>query len=169
MFEHNFNTYFVSPDVETASDIVNHLKELKVSEDQIGTVSKDSDIVLTELPETDLSDKSQLPEAMQRGALLGSGTGFLAGLLLTTFPVAGVTVGGAGIVAMTAGGTALGSWAAAMIGVSENSQLVKKFEKAIDAGNTLVLAHLTDGQTQQLRDETTFGKTMEAVESGKIH
>ena len=104
--KHDFNSYFIASNVQSAVDIVDAIKAESVSGNDIGTVSRDPQFKVAELPQADLSDKSKLPEALKRGALLGSGSGLLAGLLLTSFPVAGVTVGGAAILAMTAGGAA---------------------------------------------------------------
>ena len=112
----NFNTYLVVKNVQAATNVINILRETRVSEDCIGVVSKDSEIARADLPELDTSGKSKLPEALTRGALIGSGLGLIVGVLLTAFPVAGVTLGGAAIASMAAGGAVFCAWSASMVG-----------------------------------------------------
>nr|WP_136251784.1 hypothetical protein [Ningiella ruwaisensis] len=150
MSDTSFNTYFITETVESASKVIEQLKDVGVSENDIGVVSKDEKIALADLPQADLTEKSQLPEALKRGALLGSGSGLLAGVLLATFPVAGLAVGGAAIVGMTAGGAAIGAWSASMIGISENSPLVEQFEQALDKEHTLIFCELEDEQRERI-------------------
>lgn len=146
MSDHHFNYYYVTADVNTAVDVLEILKQANVKEDDIGIISQDEEITRAELPEVDLSESSQLPEALRRGALLGSTSGLLAGVLLSVFPAAGLAVGGMAILGMTAGGAALGAWSASMIGISEQSDLVKKFNDSIEAKKTLVFCNITDKQ-----------------------
>lgn len=146
----HFNTYFITRSVSTVSDVIDQLKAAGVNENDIGVVSKNKDIVVADLPEADLSDKSQLPESLKRGAVLGSGTGLLAGVLLATFPVSGLTVGGAAILGMTAGGAGIGAWSASMIGISESSELVKQFEKVLDENKTLIFCRLNNDHREQI-------------------
>lgn len=168
MSVHNFTHYFIVGDVKTATEVLDILKQTSVKEDDIGVVSQDSNIALADLPEVDLSEKSKLPEALKRGALLGSSSGLLAGVLLSVFPAAGVAVGGAAILSMTAGGAALGAWSASLIGISEDSTLVKKFDASIDAKKTIVFCKLTITQRNSVSDIIGSKIAGEKIESGKI-
>lgn len=140
----NFNKYIITKNIEDAKLNIKVLRDAGVSEECLGVVSRDDDIVLADLPQVDLTDKSQLPESLRRGALLGSGTGLISGVLLATFPVAGITAGGAAIAALTAGGGAVGAWSASMIGISEKSDLIDQFESALDKKYTLILCEIDD-------------------------
>ncbi|MBT0585600.1 hypothetical protein [Alteromonas oceanisediminis] len=162
MSDTHFNSYFITDTVETATDVIDQLKSLGIPENDIGVVSKDKDIAKADLPEADLTEKSQLPEALKRGAMLGSGSGLFAGVLMATFPVVGFTVGGAAILGMTAGGAAAGAWSASMIGVSENSELVEQFEQALDDDKTLIFCELDASQREQV------AKRFSSVKSGTI-
>ena len=166
--KHDFNSYFIASNVQSAVDIVDAIKAESVSENDIGTVSRDPQFKVAELPQADLSDKSKLPEALKRGALLGSGSGLLAGLLLTSFPVAGVTVGGAAILAMTAGGAALGSWSAGMIGVSENSELVQQLEDALENKKTIIFTNISDAEKERILMKLQPIAAAGELEFGKI-
>ncbi|WP_414829810.1 hypothetical protein [Alteromonas sp. H39] len=150
MRDNDYNRYFIASDVKTVESLITSLKNAGVSEDNIGVVSRDSDIVRADLPEADLSEKSAIPESLKRGALLGSGAGLLAGVLISVFPVAGLAAGGAAIAGMTAGGAVVGSWSATMIGVSESSPLVKQFEDALDNEKTLIFCDLSDEEEKRV-------------------
>ncbi|NMH61503.1 hypothetical protein [Alteromonas ponticola] len=153
MSDVNFNHYFVVNNVDTVVDIIEVLKRAGVSEEQIGVVSRDNDIVRADLPQADLTEKSAIPQSLKRGALLGSGAGLLAGVLVSVFPVAGIAAGGAAIVGMTAGGAAFGSWSATMIGVSESSPVVKQFEDALDNERTLIFCELSDSEKNEVVEQ----------------
>jgi hypothetical protein len=173
----NFNTYLVVKNVQTAMNVINILRETNVKEDCIGVVSKDSEIALADLPELDASGKSKLPEALTQAALLGSGLGLMAGMLLITFPVAGVTLGGAAIASMAAGGAIFGAWSASMVGISaaiasmaaggavfgawsasmvgtsKSSSLVAEFDHALKNEDTLIFCYLRPEQEKQVDEK----------------
>lgn len=155
MSDHHFNRYFIVEKITTATSVIDILKESGVRENNIGVVSNNNDIVLADLPEADLTERSTISASLKRGALLGSGSGLLAGVLVSIFPVAGLVVGGAAIAGMTAGGAALGAWSASMIGVSENSPLVKQFEHSLDEKKTLIFCKLTAAEEQNVQDKFT--------------
>jgi uncharacterized membrane protein len=163
-----FSHYIIVDDVESATGVLNVLKQLNVCDEDIGVISKDSDIAIAELPQADLSEKSKLPEALKRGALLGSGSGLLAGVVLTAFPTYGITVGGAAILGMAAGGGAIGAWAASLIGISENSELVQQFEDAIDNKKTLILCKLTQTQANSVFSAISPDNLIKPSDIGEI-
>lgn len=164
----HFSHYIIVDDLDSATDALRVLQQSDVSEEDIGVLSKDSDIAIAKLPQADLSEKSQLPEALKRGALLGSGSGLLAGVVLTAFPVAGLTVGGAAILGMTAGGGAAGAWAASMIGISENSKIVQQFEEALDSEKTLILCKLSQAQANSIFSTISEDNAIEVLRLGEV-
>ena len=168
MSTHQFKMYFISDNVDKSTIVVETLQKVGVSDDCIGVISKDSDILRADLPELDLSERSKLPEALGRGAALGSGTGLLAGILLASFPVAGLAIGGAAVAGITAGGGAIGAWSASMIGISEQSPLVEKFTSELDNGKTIIVCDLDDAQLEKITDiEDKLTKELD-IESGRI-
>jgi hypothetical protein len=168
MSDTNFNTYFVVENVNTASNVIDALRQHDVADDNIGVVSKDSEIALAELPEMDVSEKSKLPEALTRGALLGSGSGLLAGVLLAAFPVAGITLGGAAIASMTAGGAAVGAWSASMVGISESSPLVEEFHESLDKEHTLIFCSISAQIYEQIQQQFDTNKVAGILKYGRI-
>lgn len=159
----DFNHYFIANNVETSTDILALLSKQNVSEDKIGVVSKDPEIVKADVPEVPIDEKTELPEAMQRGALVGTGTGLLAGVILALFPVTGFAFGGAFIATMAAGGGMVGSWSASMIGISEQSPLLAIFDDHLDKGKTIILCQLTDSQLQQMQG------SLRSKDAGIVH
>lgn len=168
MSDHNFTHYFIVEDVSTATSVIDALKQEQIKDDNIGVVSKDSDIVLADLPQADFSETSNLPESLKRGAMLGSASGLLAGVILSVFPLAGVTLGGAAILGMTTGGAALGAWSASMIGISENSPLVERFENSIDNKKTLIFCKLSESQATAVFNGVSQIVAKGEIEKGQI-
>ena len=146
--ESTSNTFFITHDINTANSLVNDLVQHKVSKENIGVIGERETLSVAKLPEANLAETSDVQNSVKRGAALGGATGLLAGLVVAAFPPAGVAVGGTALAAMTAGGAALGSWSASMIGVSENSELVAKFESELNKDGILVLADI-DTKAQQ--------------------
>ncbi len=147
----NSNTYFIARDLQTASSVVNSLKDHKIPEDAIGVVGDQNTLAIANLPEADLTETTDATNAAKRGTALGIASGFLAGLAITAFPPAGVALGGSTVAAMTAGGGAFGAWTATMIGVSEDSPLVDKFSNELDDDAILVFADITHDQDKVMK------------------
>jgi hypothetical protein len=166
MQNQKYSTYFIADDVPKAKQLIGILETIDIKNENIGVVSKDPKINLAELPEVDLSEQSKLPEALLRGALLGSGTGLLAGVVIATFPVSGVVLGGAAVATMAAGGGAIGAWSAGMIGVSEQSSLIEKFNHALDDNKTVVFADLDEQQHQSVSAKIKQASIDTKIKSG---
>jgi len=168
MSDHDFNHYFIADSIETCEQLVDKLTQSGVSEEEIGVISKDPDIVRADVPEIDISEKTKLLDSLQRGALMGSSTGLLAGVLLATFPAAGITLGGAAIASMAAGGAALGAWSASMIGISEQSPLVEKFDEALASKKTLIVCRLNESTQNSIESTIANGNIGQLLEQGKL-
>lgn len=153
MNDTRFSKYFIVREVQEAASIIKSLKKLRLPDEKIGVISRSSDFALADLPQVDLTEQSELPEALKRGALLGAGSGLLAGVIITVFPLAGFTLGGGALIGLTAGGGAIGAWSAAMIGVSESSPIIKQFDEELDRGRTLIIADMTDEQFVEISNQ----------------
>lgn len=145
------NSYFITHDVETAANVVNSLRQQNLTDEQLGVIGRRETLAIADLPEPQLTERSDVTQAAKRGASVGLAGGLLAGLTLSAFPPSGLAVGGGAVAAITAGGGALGTWAATMIGVSEKSELVKKFEDEIANDSVIVIADIEDRHQQVLQ------------------
>jgi len=163
------NTYFITDDIITAQSLVNDLKSHSLTEEHIGVVSNDSAFQIAELPDADIEESTDVANAAKRGALLGSTTGLLAGISMTVFPPAGVALGGTAIAGMMLGGAAVGTWTASMIGVSEESSLLKKFDEALDDNAFLVLAEIQSSRQQDIMKNVASQNNLPNDSFGAIH
>jgi hypothetical protein len=92
---------------------------------------------------------SDLVEAAQQGALIGAGIGAAVGVL-AAFTLVG-DGSQAGVVMLLAGvGAALGTWGASMIGSSTPSRRLRRFEKAIEGGEYLLMVDVPRGRVADI-------------------
>ncbi len=138
----------LAPDVETAEKITSELLANRIPEKHIHIIARD-DVPLGELHEAGLAERSDLLPALRRGAAVGGATGLLAGLAAIAFP--GIAVaGGAVLLATTLAGSAFGAWMSGMIGVSVPSHELKAYEKAVEAGQLLMMIDVPKARAEEI-------------------
>lgn len=162
------NTYFLVDNLDVATQVVEQLKTYGFSEDDIGVVFQHDHDRLSTLPEARLTEETDLPHALARGAGLGAVTGLVAGLTVMAFPPAGIAIGGSTLAAIIAGGTAVGAWSATLIGVSEQSPLVKQFREALDNDKVLVLASIAPKQQDEVLEAVSARQGLRESQRGVI-
>lgn len=96
-----------------------------------------SDVELDSIPPERLDVTTDSMSAGLRGAVGGGVTGMLAGIAALAIPPLGVTV--AGVAALTALGTAAGTWSAALMGAAIPNPVRRAFEAEIDQGRILLV------------------------------
>ena len=147
----NKRLYFLLPTVESAKTIVDELLLARIEERHIHIVAKDhAPLEKAHLPEAGLFEESDFVPALERGLTVGGATGFLAGVAAVTFPPAGLILGGGAILATSLLGAGLGAWVASMIGVSIPNSHLKQFEKAIEAGQLLMLVDVPHDRADEI-------------------
>lgn len=105
-----------------------------------------SDIELEKIPdERKIVDMDTIPAAL-RGTLGGGVAGLLAGVVAVAIPPLGITLAGAG--AMALAGALMGTWSAALAGASVPDPVRQAFEDEIAAGRILLVI---DGDEALLR------------------
>ena len=77
-----------------------------------------------------------VPAAL-RGTLLGALAGFLAGLVAMYVPIFGISLAGAGALAIV--GALVGTWASVLMGSALPDEIRRTFADEIDAGQVLVV------------------------------
>jgi len=130
--------YFLSPDVETSRRIVDDLLLARIEERHIHVLAKRG-TALQDLPEATLMQKSDFVPAVQRGMALGGGTGILAGLVAIALPGASPVIAGGIVLASTLAGAGMGAWLGGMVGMNVGNTRLRRFEKAIESGELLVM------------------------------
>ena len=132
--------YFLIPDIDTASAIVDELLLARIEERRIHIAAKDHHPLLqANLPDTNLLQDSDFIPAVEKGLAVGGGTGILAGLVAMSFPPAGMIMGGGAVLGLGLLGAGFGAWMSSMIGVSVANTQLEKFQQAIEQGQLLLM------------------------------
>ena len=142
--------YFLVDSLSSANSVVDHLKQHGVAESSIGVISHQDNIELTNLPEADLTEESDVTNALQRGAATGAATGLAAGLVAAAFPPSGLVIGGMALLGITGAGAAVGAWSASLIGISEQHPLVEQFQTRIDSGSILIVSDVEEDEADRI-------------------
>ena len=145
--------YFLIPDIDTASAIVDELLLARIEERRIHIAAKDHHpLQQANLPDTNLLQDSDFIPAVEKGLAVGGGTGILAGLVAMSFPPAGLIVGGGAVLGLGLLGAGFGAWISGMIGVNvENSQL-EEFQQAIEQGQLLLMVDVPKARVDEIND-----------------
>ncbi len=143
--------YFLVPDVTTTKRIVDELLLARIEERHIHVIAK-SGTPMEDLPEANLLQKSDFIPAVERGLALGGTTGILAGLVAVTLPATAPMLAGGILLMATLSGAGIGAWAGGMVGVSVGNTRIKQFEKAIEAGQLLLLADVPKSRVDEIEE-----------------
>ncbi len=145
--------YFLIPDHEIASRVVDELLLARIPEKQIHVIAKDEHLLQKhDIPEADLAHKSDLLPALERGAAVGGSIGLLGGLLAVSFPPAGLVLGGGAVLVGPLAGAGFGALVAPMIGISEPNAKVAEFEDAIKEGKLLMMVDVEDDAAESISE-----------------
>ena len=145
--------YFLLPDVESATNIVDELLLARVEERHIHIVAKDhTELEKAHLPEAGLFEESDFVPALERGLAVGGATGLLAGIAAVTFPPAGLVLGGGAILATSLLGTGLGAWVSSMIGSSVPNRQLDRFHDALEEGQLLMLIDVPKARVDEITE-----------------
>lgn len=145
--------YFLVPDTDVASSIVEDLLLARIPEKHIHIIAKDKHVLEEkELPSAGLMQESDVVPAIEKGVGVGGVTGLLAGIVAVTFPPAGLALGGGAILATTLAGAGFGAAVAPMIGISAPNTQLKEFEDAIERGELLFLVDVEKDRTEEISD-----------------
>ena len=145
--------YFLVPNIDSASKIVNELLLARIEERRIHIAARDHHpLQQANLPESNLLQDSDFIPAVEKGLAVGGGTGIIAGLVAMTFPPAGLILGGGAVLGLGLLGAGFGAWISGMIGMNvENTQL-KDFEQALDKGELLLMVDVPVSRVDEITD-----------------
>jgi len=95
---------------------------------------------LKDLPAASIWQRTELAHAIEWGIGLGGIAGFLGGLLVVTFPPAGILLAGEALLAGTAvTGAGFGAIVSAVLGSHEHNHKLDTFQRAFAAGQILLM------------------------------
>ena len=133
---------------------VDVLHEMGLTDDAISVIAREG-TPLTDLPDAQQEDESDVLPAFARGGAVGGVTGLLAGLGAVVFAPAGIVLGGAAVVAAAIGGASFGAFAAGLIGTSVPNSQLREYEGAIAEGQYLMIAEVEDDRLDALKARLT--------------
>lgn len=141
--------YFLVPDVATARQIVNELLLARVEERHIHLVASEG-TAMEDLPEATFLQKTDFVPALERGLAIGGATGVVASLVAVT--VGGMVLAGGAVLAIALAGAGVGAWMSSMIGASIPNSRIKEFEKAIEAGEVMMMVDVPKAKVHEIED-----------------
>jgi hypothetical protein len=106
---------------------------------------------LKDLPEASLWQRTELARGIEWGVGLGGVAGLLGGLLVVAFPPAGIVLGGGALLAGTAAGAGFGALVTAMLGSQEHNHQLDGFQRALAAGQLLLLVDAPQARVDEVR------------------
>lgn len=127
---------FSTPDLDTARAAMRAARGAGIDDKSILLVAR-SDIELDVIPNDRQEADSDFIPAALRGAGYGGAAGLLAGLVAVVAAPVGLTLAGAGAVALA--GSLVGGWASALVGSSLPDPVRRKFDDEIQDGKILVV------------------------------
>ncbi|MGB5396182.1 MAG: DUF1269 domain-containing protein [Gammaproteobacteria bacterium] len=156
--------YFTLPDINTANTVVDELLLKRIDDHHIHVVAREG-TPMGDLPEASLLQKSDFIPAVERGLAVGGITGVLAGIAAVTFPPAGLILGGGAILGTSLAGAGIGAWVSGMIGVGVPNTQIQQFEKAIEAGEVLMMVDVPKERVEEI-EKLIYGHHPEADMKG---
>ena len=142
--------YWLLPDVVSARRTMDDMLLARIDERHMHFVGRE-DIKLSGLRAANILQTSDVVRAAQVGALIGAVLGSAAGIVVAWYlPVAGEPPQGVWVVVLAMVGLVFGTWVSSMIGVSTPSQRLKRFERAIQQGQILLMVDVPQGRVEDI-------------------
>jgi hypothetical protein len=127
---------FATTGVPAAHAAMAAAREHGIRDDDLSLIAR-HDIELERIPDERKQVAMDFIPAALRGTIGGGGAGLLAGLVAMAIPTMGVTLAGAGAIALL--GAMVGTWSSALVGASIPDEVRRTFEDEIAAGRILVV------------------------------
>ena len=141
--------YFLLPDVDSASSVVNELLLARVSDRQIHVLANEK-VDLANLPRATIWQRSDIIHGLEIGLIFGGLSGALFGGLLTM--VSTSSIGPVGLIlATTIGGTVIGTWSSGMVAASLRNTRLKNFERSLADGQILLMVDVAKEQVLEVQ------------------
>lgn len=142
--------YWLLPDVASARRTMDDMLLARIDERDMHFVGRE-DINLSGLHTANILQTSDVVRAAQLGALIGAVLGSAAGIVVALYlPAAGEPPKWGLVVVLAMAGALFGTWASSMIGVSTPSQRLRRFEKAIQQGQILLMLDVPPGRVEAI-------------------
>ena len=142
--------YWLLPDLASARKTMEDLLVARISEQHIHFVAHEG-TDMSGLHEANLLQTSDVIRAAQAGLVIGGTAGAVLGALAAVyFPIVGENPQWGLVAVLAMVGGAFGAWSASMIGVSTPSNRLKRFEKAIEDGQILLMVDVPRSRVDEI-------------------
>ena len=142
--------YVLLPSEASCRDVVEELQAIGIQESHLHVVAGLGHD-LTDLPEAGIWQRTELARGLEWGIGLGGVAGLMGGLLAVAFPPAGLVLGGGALLAGTAAGAGFGAVVTALLGSQEHSHELDGFQRALAAGEVLLLVDLPRRREEEVK------------------
>jgi hypothetical protein len=139
--------YWLLPDLDSARRTTDELLLARITEPHIHFVAAEG-APMEGLHAANVLQTSDLVEAAQHGALIGSGLG-AAGGVAAAFALDPASPA-ALVIGVGAVGAMLGTWSASMIGSSTPSRRLRRFERALAEGQYLLIVDVPSARRLEI-------------------
>ncbi|WP_267223264.1 hypothetical protein [Dyella silvae] len=127
---------FSTNDLDSARAAMDAALQAGIPDDDIALVARE-DIEHDQIPDHLMTGCTDFYPAAVRGMACAGGTGVVLGLVAAAIPPLGVTLTGAGAMALAA--AAIGGWTGALVGSEVPDVVHRRFKGEIDSGHILVV------------------------------
>ncbi len=134
---------YSTPNLAAAQAALGAARETGIDGDDLSLIAR-SDIEMEAIPDDLREGKTDTIPATLRGAAGGGAVGVVAGLVAVAVPPLGITLAGAGLIAVI--GALVGSWSSALVGSGVPDPVRRRFEDAIEAGQILLVIEADEDQ-----------------------
>ncbi len=145
----NRRMYFILPDTECARKVHNEFLLAKIPENHMHVIAKE-DADLSDLPEANLLQKSDVVHGTQNGFVIGGITGLALGAIAVLLPISGLDLDGQTVLITAVAGSIIGAWTSSMIALGVPNSKLKSFEKDIHEGHVLLMAEVPVTQVDEI-------------------
>jgi hypothetical protein len=140
---------FSTPDLAAAKAAMSAARMAGVDDEDISLIAR-ADIEMEDIPSDRIDVSNDMVPAALRGAAMGGGLGLVGGLVAIAIPPVGITLAGAGLMAVV--GATVGTWSAALMGTTVENPVRRKFEDEIKAGRILVVVDDDSARVEHVRE-----------------
>jgi hypothetical protein len=137
---------FSTDNLTAARAAMQAARDAGVNDYDISLVARE-DIEIQQIPDHLMTGRTDFAPSALRGVACGGGTGLLLGLIAVVVPPLGVTLAGAGAIALA--GAAVGCWTGALIGTEVPDVIHRKFREEINTGHILVVLDASKDTLEQ--------------------
>ena len=143
--------YFVLPDVASAEQTLRDLLLARIEVGRIHCLAR-RDLPISELPETNFLQKTDVVHGAGTGIAVGGVLGIAGGALVVAFPRSGAALPIGTMLITGLIGAAFGVWVAAMVGTSVPNSRHAALQQRIAEGKILMMVDVPFTRTREISD-----------------